>query len=137
MAKVDAELNLQAYKDSVALSCRQNGGVLHTVMGRRLVVPEILSSNQEEYQSGYRKINNYLIQGSAGDIFKELQLRASDKLYIFPDIVVHDEAMYSMEDNARNRRNCTRLSEIYSADDILSVPITCQFNTGKTWKEAK
>ena len=137
MAKVDAELNLQAYKDSVALACRQNGGVLHTVMGRRLVVPEILSSNQEEYQSGYRKINNYLIQGSAGDIFKELQLRASDKLYIFPDIVVHDEAMYSMEDNARNRRNCTRLSEIYSADDILSVPITCQFNTGKTWKEAK
>lgn len=137
MTKVDKELNLQAYKDSVALSCRQNGGVLHTIMGRRLVVPEILSSNQDEYQAGYRKINNYLIQGSAGDIFKELQLRAFDQLHIFPNIVVHDEGLYEVKDDERSRRNCARLSKIYSADDILSVPITCTFNVGKTWKEAK
>lgn len=138
MTKVDAELNLQAYKDSVALSCRQNGGVLHTVMGRRLVVPEILSSNQDEYQSGYRKINNYLIQGSAGDIFKELQLRAFDKQSMFPNIVVHDEAVYEVTDKRRYPTHVAKkLSQIYSADDILSVPITCTFSVGKTWKEAK
>lgn len=152
IAKVEQELNLAEYKQLVATSCRQNGGILHDVMGRRLCVPEILSNDQDVYQSGFRKINNYLIQGSAGSIFKELQLRADttpimkddfdfadvQECYTIgaPSVVVHDEAIYEIEETIAPRI-ADKLSQIYSATDLLCVPITCKFKVGKTWKSAK
>jgi len=147
ISKVEAQLNLVEYKEYVAQSARHQGGVLHTVLGRRLVIPELLSNDQEEYASGFRKVNNYLIQGSAGDIFKELQLRAyyeeafkEFQLSFYknyaPLIVVHDEAVYEAHDWAADNV-AGLLTGIYSAKDILSIPINCQFNVGDTWAEAK
>jgi DNA polymerase-1 len=147
ISKVEVQLNLVEYKEYVAQSARHQGGVLHTVLGRRLVIPELLSNDQEEYASGFRKVNNYLIQGSAGDIFKELQLRAyyeeafkEFQLSFYknyaPLIVVHDEAVYEAHDWAADNV-AGLLTGIYSAKDILSIPINCQFNVGDTWAEAK
>ena len=134
---VEQQLNLVEYKNYVVESCKHQGGVIHTVLGRRLVVPELLSNDQEEYASGFRKVNNYLIQGSAGDIFKELQLRAYYELeYFAPLLVVHDEAVYEVCEPVADKY-AKLLTEVYSAKGILSIPVNCQFNVGDTWAEAK
>ena len=130
---------LEEFRASVILSCRRNKGVLHDILGRRLCVPEILSSNQEKRAAGERRINNYLIQGSAGSIFKVLQLTAKDNLGDMPvDLlnVVHDEALYEA-DGAVAEEAAPILTESFSNDDLLNVPIRAEFHTGTSWYAAK
>lgn len=136
MKKVEDELNLVAYKEFVTQSAKHNGGVIHTCLGRRLVIPEVLSNDNEEFSSGVRKVNNYFIQGTAGDIFKELQLRAFYELNVAPNIVVHDESLYEFPESEAQEM-ADKLTNIYTSYDLLSVPIRCKFNVGASWKEAK
>lgn len=123
-----------------------NDGIVHNFFGRRLSVPELLDYDNGIVSSGKRKIFNYIIQGTAGDIFKYLQLKAQDTIYeemLFAKqiIVVHDEALYYIDSNWSSR-GAEVLTECYSDKDLLqldgvSLPISCEFNVGKNWYEAK
>lgn len=130
---------LDEFREYVCRAARRAGGMLHDIMGRRLPVPEIMSNNNAIRAAGERRINNYLIQGSAGSIFKELQLRAKESLDDLPVRqcnVVHDEAIYvSPIEYAYNVVKVC--NEAYTDDSILSVPIRATFKAGDSWYEAK
>lgn len=132
---------LDEFREYVCRAARRANGVLHDIMGRRMVVPELLSSNHAVRASGERKINNYLIQGSAGSIFKYLQLEAYDALqeadlHPLHCNVVHDESIYmdAIDVAYEVAEVCTKA---YSNDDILCVPIRATFNVGDSWYSAK
>lgn len=128
---------LEDFREQVIRQCKRNDGVLHDIMGRRLCVPEIMSSNPEKRAAGERRINNYLIQGSAGSIFKYLQLKAKRTV---PNVdllnVVHDEAIYSASVDYAEEAS-TLLTQAYSNDSILSVPVRASFKAGQNWYAAK
>ena len=139
---IDDSTGLSKFRDFVVRSAKNAGGVLHDLLGRRLCVPELLSSNREKFASGVRQINNYLIQGSAGSIFKLLQLRAKENLLDsglpMPKLcnVVHDEAIYEQELKYADD-TAPVLTESFTDDSLLSVPIRAEFKVGNSWYEAK
>jgi DNA polymerase I-like protein with 3'-5' exonuclease and polymerase domains len=139
---INDSTGLNEFRDFVVRSAKNSGGVLHDLLGRRLYVPELLSSNQEKYAAGVRQINNYLIQGSAGSIFKYLQLEAKDALLHtnlpMPTLcnVVHDEAIYEQELEYAVETAAV-LTKAFTNDSLLSVPIRAEFKVGNSWYEAK
>lgn len=139
---IDESTGLSEFRDFVVRSAKNAGGVLHDLMGRRLYVPELLSSNSEKYAAGVRQINNYLIQGSAGSIFKYLQLEAKEAILDselpMPALcnVVHDEALYEQELECAEDTALV-LTKAFTNDSLLSVPIRAEFKVGASWYEAK
>lgn len=130
----------------VIKKARQNDGVIHNFFGRRLAVPELFSDDRKEVAAGERRVFNYLIQGTAGDIFKYLQLKAKKELYDAVSyakqiLVVHDEAMYYI-DSSWSQGTAELLSQCYSDKELLTagdvnLPISCEFHVGKNWWLAK
>ena len=126
----------------VVKQATENDGVIHNFFGRRLYVPELLDRDQGIRASGRRKIFNYMIQGSAGDAFKYLQLKAANFSSLLNQIiVVHDEVMYYI-DQKWSHLMAEKLTQIYSdplllSKDGITIPINCEFNVGENWYLAK
>ena len=136
-------------KEIVAQHCKRNSGVIYDWMGRKLWVPELLSHDKSEYAAGYRRVNNYIIQGSQGSIFKRLQLeldwhiwqdRTSDIDY-YQILSVHDEAVYVVKEEHTDAF-IEAANFVFNRNDILVyngqyVPITASFHSGDNWYDAK
>lgn len=142
-AKIQETTGLFDFREMVVRNCRNNGGVLHDILGRKLCVPEVLSNNQTIRASGERKICNYLIQSSAGSIFKVLQNDAEVMLQeagltklVKLNVVVHDESVYEAASEVAELA-CSVLDSAYNDMGLLSVPITAKFQIGNSWYEAK
>lgn len=133
--------------DLIVDEAMDNNGVIHNFFGRRLVVPELKSRNRKTLASGQRKVFNYVIQGTAGDAFKWLQLQAAKipsqipEAHLHQSIVVHDESVYyALTEYAE--KCASLLTDTYTNDSILryedvTAPINCEFNYGTNWYEAK
>lgn len=137
-------------KKVIVKEAKENRGILYTYMGRRLYIPEVLDEDQSTRAYGERCVFNYMIQGTAGDIFKYLQLQlktrlekeaqaGSNVLYYGSQqvIVVHDEAFYYVLE-ALASDFAEVASHVYSDKELLgTIPISCEFNVGNNWYEAK
>lgn len=138
-----AATKLDRFRDAMVARAQRSRGVLHDVMGSRLLVKQVLSSRPDVFAEGQRKCLNYLIQGSAGSIFKELQLRAAEPLQdllVRTVLVVHDEAVY-MAFKDQSQEALAVLNREYKNSDILAtkggtvVPISAEFKVCRTWAD--
>lgn len=151
-------LSVQEMRRVFINECRQNGGVIQNFFGRNLYIPNLMARDKAVQASGERQVFNYMIQSTAGDVFKLKQLQAV-RLEIMYDLrqslVVHDECIYIAPynepvlyvdlDEARKEyldKVCEDLSNCYSDNEILKTgdvwtPVSCKFHWANNWYDAK
>jgi DNA polymerase I-like protein with 3'-5' exonuclease and polymerase domains len=156
----------QELKRRVWDKASKNGGVVHTLYGRRLVYPDIClpvfswkerQSNRSTRVLGnasveelckrraeaQRQVFNALIQGTAADIFKILASKATIKLLKIggiPILNVHDEYVVDvLKDHDEEAK--TILNQVFCMTPenslLPGLPITAEAKVGRTWKECK
>lgn len=129
-----------AYMENVIKEAKANGYVT-TLFGRRRYLPELSSSNGNLRAFGERVARNAPIQGTAADIIKIAMIRVYDRLAReVPGakliLQVHDELIVEC-DRADSERVCRLLEEEMQGAAQLSVSLTAEAHSGKTWLEAK
>jgi len=115
-------------------------GFVTTLMGRRIPVPEIKSSNANVRGFAQRNAINYPIQGSAADIIKCAMLRVCDR--IGDDSMksrlimqVHDELVFEIPEDELLQMERMVEEEMEKAA-VLDIPLKVEINYGKNWSEA-
>lgn len=125
-------------KEMVIDGCREHKGILHSLLGRRLVYRNIFSEDTKERAYAERQIFNAYIQGSAGDILKYLTIKSMPWIEHYNARIaaaVHDEILvYSPSENAEAL--VEKLNEVFNDKELIApVPVVAEFRYGKTWKE--
>ena len=131
---------VQAYMERVVEQAKEKGYVT-TLFGRRRYLPELASSNANLRHFGERVARNMPIQGTAADIIKIAMVRVYDRLRregLRSRLIlqVHDELIVEApEDEAGTA--CRILTEEMEGACKMSVPLSVDVHTGKTWYDAK
>jgi DNA polymerase-1 len=128
-----------AFLDSCIASAKETGYVT-TILGRKLPIADITSSNGNLRSFAERNAINYPIQGSAADIIKQAMLgvdRAirSEGLQSRLIMQVHDELVFEvLETELEQMREL--VNREMSQAVALKVPLKVDINFGKNWSEA-
>ncbi|MBQ9461787.1 MAG: DNA polymerase I [Clostridia bacterium] len=131
---------IDKYMKDVVENAKRNGYVT-TMFGRRRYLPELNSSNHNMRSFGERVARNMPIQGTAADIIKIAMIKVYDRLKrenMKSRLIlqVHDELIVEApEDEAKKAAKL--LSEEMENAVKLSLTLTADAGTGKTWYDAK
>ena len=128
-----------AFLDSCVSGAREKGYVT-TILGRRLPISDINSSNGNLRSFAERNAINYPIQGSAADIIKQAMLgvdRAirTEGLKSRLIMQVHDELVFEVPEMELEQLRGLVEREMSQAVS-LQVPLKVDINFGKNWSEA-
>jgi DNA polymerase-1 len=115
-------------------------GYVTTLAGRRRLLPELFSRNQQVQAQARRQAVNTVIQGSAADIIKLAMLRvfgspelaALDAKLI---LQVHDELLLEVPE-AHAPAAAAELSRLMQGVVSLAVPLKVDVGQGRNWAEA-
>ena len=115
-------------------------GYVTTILGRRLPIPDILSSNGNIRAFAQRNAVNYPIQGSAADIIKLAMVRVTDRLRregLESRLImqVHDELVFEVPIEEKLVMEQLVQHEMELAAP-LRVPLKVDINVGRNWSEA-
>ena len=127
------------YMKSVVEKARADGYV-ETLYGRRRYLPELKSSNFAQRSFGERVALNMPIQGTAADIIKLAMVNVAARLKkegLAAKLIlqVHDELIVECpECEAESVKKL--LDEEMENVVHLSVPLTAEAKSGRTWAEA-
>ncbi|ACD96511.1 DNA polymerase I [Trichlorobacter lovleyi] len=128
-----------AFLDSCIASAKETGYVT-TILGRKLPIADITSSNGNLRSFAERNAINYPIQGSAADIIKQAMLgvdRAirAEGLQSRLIMQVHDELVFEvLETELEQMREL--VNREMSQAVALKVPLKVDIQWGKNWSEA-
>jgi DNA polymerase-1 len=127
------------YLDSCIRQAEESGFVT-TILGRRLPIPDIHSSNGNVLAFARRNAINYPIQGSAADIIKAAMIRVdrrirSEKLLSRLIMQVHDELVFEVPENELLRIERLVEEEMGRAVETR-VPLKLDISYGTNWSEA-
>ena len=149
-ARKTAEEFIAAYKErhsgaispsSTAVSARPKPtGIVTTILGRRLPIPDIHSSNGNVLAFARRNAINYPIQGSAADIIKAAMIRVdgrirSEGLKSRLIMQVHDELVFEVPEEELLRMELLVEEEMSQAVE-MRVPLKVDISHGANWSEA-
>ena len=148
-ARKTAEEFIAAYKErhSGAISflddCvnqAQAAGFVTTILGRRLPIPDIHSSNGNVLAFAKRNAINYPIQGSAADIIKSAMIRVDARIRREGCrsrliMQVHDELVFEVPEEELLRMELLVEEEMSRAVE-MRVPLKVDINSGANWSEA-
>ena len=129
-----------AFMENAKLSAKEKG-YAETYFGRRRYLPELQEKNAIRRGFGERVAMNMPIQGTAADIIKIAMIRVYERLKSeYPEakliMQVHDELIIETpEKDAENVSHLLR--ETMENACQLSVPLTVEVQSGKTWYETK
>lgn len=110
---------------------------VETMFGRRRYIPDINASNKNVQAAAKRIAMNTPIQGTAADIIKLAMIKVyqrlkKEKLPARLILQVHDELIVEAEEGAAE--NVSELLKEEMENCVkLSVPLTVDVKTGKTW----
>jgi DNA polymerase-1 len=115
-------------------------GYVTTLFGRRRLLPDINSRNENLAQQSRRLAVNSVIQGSAADIIKMAMLRAAcdpvlNGLHAELILQVHDELLAEVPAGSAQGAG-ERLAAIMSGVANLEVPLTVEWGLGENWAKA-
>jgi DNA polymerase I len=115
-------------------------GIVKTLYGRRRLVPELTSRNNQIRSGAERYAVNMPIQGTAADIMKRAMIDVHAALAPRDDarmiLTVHDELLFEVrEDRADEIAEIVR--DRMQAAAVLRVPLTVDVGIGANWKDAK
>lgn len=127
------------FLDACVRDAEENGYVT-TILGRKLPIPDIASSNGNIRAFAQRNAINYPIQGSAADIIKRAMVRVSDRMKReqFKSrliMQVHDELVFEVPEEERIQMELLVCHEMEHAVP-LRVPLKVDLNFGRNWSEA-
>jgi uracil-DNA glycosylase family 4 len=114
------------------------------LFGRRRVIPEVLSTQEEIVASGYRMSVNSKIQMGAGSIFKKVMADLTPVYkawqaegYIMrPVLSIHDEIVFETSNEIVDSV-IPVIREVVESSVTLSVPIRTSINVASDWKGLK
>jgi len=148
-ARKTAEEFIAAYKErhsgAIAfldrcISQAESDGFVTTVLGRRLPIPDIGSSNGNVLAFARRNAINYPIQGSAADIIKSAMIRVDSRLRREGCksrliMQVHDELVFEVPEEELVRMELLVEEEMSQALE-MKVPLKVDISYGANWSEA-
>ena len=110
-------------------------------MARRRYLPELTASNANTRAFGERVARNMPIQGTAADIIKIAMIRVYERLErenLAAKLImqVHDELIVEAPENEKERVSALLKEEMENAVK-LSVALTADVHSGRTWYDAK
>lgn len=115
-------------------------GYVSTLYGRRRYLPELKSSNFNLRSFGERVALNMPIQGTAADVIKIAMVNVyrrlkAEKLRARLILQVHDELIVECPEQERETVERLLKEEMERAAS-LTVPLTAEVSSGKSWAEA-
>ncbi len=130
---------LKAFYDKVVDDALEHGFVT-TLAGRRRMLPELRSRNNQLASQAKRQAINTVIQGSAADIIKKAMLHVeADKVLAELDarllLQIHDELLVECpaeKAEAAGEQLALIMTEVYT----LNVPLAVDQGIGKSWADA-
>jgi DNA polymerase-1 len=127
------------YLDS-CINQAEDKGFVTTILGRRLPIPEIHSSNGNVLAFARRNAINYPIQGSAADIIKAAMIRVDSRIRLEQLISrlimqVHDELVFEVPENELLKMEQLVEEEMGRAV-TTKVPLKVDISYGANWSEA-
>ena len=131
---------VRAFIDRTIETAREKGFV-ETLFGRRRMVPELRSRNNQIRSGAERMTVNFPIQGTAADILKRAMLALHSTLHASNTgarmiLTVHDELLIeSPAPHAAAVAATVRDAMEHAA--ALAVPLTVDVGIGPNWREAK
>ncbi len=149
IARKTAEDFINAYKErhhgAIAFldSCikeAEEHGCVRTILGRRLPIPDIQSSNGNVLAFARRNAINYPIQGSAADIIKCAMIRVdarirSEQLQSRLIMQVHDELVLEVPEHEIMKIELVVEEEMGRAVETR-IPLKVDISYGANWSEA-
>lgn len=118
-------------------------GYAETIMGRKLYLPELNSTNKMRIAEAQRVATNMPIQGSAADIIKLAMINLHEKLKgeegITMMIQVHDELVFEVHKDRLDFAKeliTTEMENALPEDFPSEVPLVVDVGIGKNWFEA-
>ncbi|MDD2501587.1 MAG: DNA polymerase, partial [Geobacter sp.] len=128
-----------AFLDSCITNAKETGYVT-TILGRKLPIADITSSNGNLRSFAERNAINYPIQGSAADIIKQAMLgvdRAIAAAGLQSRLImqVHDELVFEVLDSELEQMRELVNREMSQAV-ALKVPLKVDINHGVSWSQA-
>lgn len=131
---------VKTYMDTIIKDGRKSGFV-STIMGRRRYIPQLNSRNRTLKSFGERAAMNTPIQGSAADIIKIAMIKVRDALInegLKSKLIlqIHDELIIEAYKDEVDAVTTLLQREMEGAAD-LSVPLSVDINTGRSWYHAK
>lgn len=149
ISRKTAEEFITTYKErhSIAMSylddCIRQAeefGYVTTMLGRKLPIPEIHSSNGNILAFARRNAINYPIQGSAADIIKMAMIKvqkriSSEGLKSRLIMQVHDELVFEVSEDELLQMELIAEEEMENAVGSR-VPFKVEISHGKNWSEA-
>ena len=130
---------VKRYMDETRAQAR-DAGYVETVLGRRLWLQEIGSSNQARRQGAERAAINAPMQGTAADLIKLAMIAVQgwldrDKLKSRLIMQVHDELVLEVPDGELPVVK-TELPRLMTGVAALEVPLLVDVGTGLNWEAA-
>ncbi len=130
---------VKRYMDETRAKARELGYV-ETVIGRRLWLPEIRSSNPARRQGAERAAIYAPMQGTAADLIKLAMIAVQgwldrDKLRSRLIMQVHDELVLEVPDEELARVQ-TELPQLMAGVARLEVPLLVDLGSGLNWEAA-
>ncbi len=127
------------YLDSCIKQAEETGSVT-TILGRRLPIPDIHSSNGNVLAFARRNAINYPIQGSAADIIKAAMIRVDSRIRLEQlnsrlIMQVHDELVFEVPEDELVKMERLVVEEMGRAVEAR-VPLKVDINYGANWSEA-
>ncbi len=130
---------LKGFYDGLVAEAEKQGHVT-TIEGRRRLLPELASRNQQQSSQARRQAINTVIQGSAADIIKlamlavhkDEQLKNLSARLI---LQVHDELVLEVPEGNADAAG-QRLKAIMQSVSGLSIPLKVDLGIGRNWSEA-
>jgi len=128
-----------AFLDS-CISRAEAQGYVTTILGRRLPIPDIHSSNGNVLAFARRNAINYPIQGSAADIIKSAMIRVDKRIQEEGCrsrliMQVHDELVFEVPEEELVRMELLVEEEMSRAAE-MQVPLKVDISYGANWSEA-
>ncbi|WP_303817910.1 DNA polymerase I [Actinobacillus minor] len=114
-------------------------GYVETLLGRRLYLPEIKSSNAMRRKAAERVAINAPMQGTAADIIKiamigiDRVIQHSDEIKMI--MQVHDELVFEVKEDKVEHYSAVIKAEMEKAIQ-LNVPLIAEVGIGNNWDEA-
>lgn len=131
---------VRQYMDDIIVDAKEKGYVT-TLFGRRRYLPELSASNAIQRSFGERVARNMPIQGTAADIIKIAMVKVFERLRnenMKSRLImqVHDELIIEAPENETEKAKQILCEEMENAVS-LSVRLSVDAHTGKTWYDAK
>ncbi len=130
---------VHAYMEKARETARKQGYV-ETLFGRKLMVPEINSSNKMRQNAAERAAINAPMQGTAADVIKLAMIRVNDWLTKYhPDVrmimQVHDELVFELP--KQKAAECMAgIKACMESAAALDVPLIVDMGLGSNWEQA-